>query len=723
MKGKGKGKGWFASECIYYACLLFGGCVLWQCNPTGSIDRHALVSRHNIVLDHVDTMGSLTVGNGEFAFTVDVTGMQSFPEAYANGIALTTQAQWGWHTMTNPQQFLYAETLDTLITCADHQVSYATQSGEGRRGEAVQWYRSNPQRLHLGLLGLELLHQDGTIAAIPDLAGVHQELDLWSGIITSSFTFEGEPVEVTTLVLPGEDAVAFRIKSGLIRAGQLKIRLRFPFAANCHVCPGADWDHPLAHTSQQVDSAAHQAQILRILDSARYAVQCTWNDGRLVRRGPHEFILEPASSAVWLEATVRFSQEQKVPAFMSFRKALHKTQDAWRAFWESGGAVDFSQCTDPRAFELERRVILSQYLTRIQCAGSLPPQETGLTGNSWYGKFHLEMHWWHGVHFALWGRPEWLEKSLPWYDGIQGRARAVAQRQGYAGVRWPKMTGPAGISSPSSVGEFLIWQQPHPIYFAELMYRQHPDAETLEKYGELVFATADFMASFPCKNADDGKYHLQHPLIPAQEIFPALETDDPAFELAYWRWGLQTALCWKERLGLPPDTVWQRVLDQLAPLPQQDGRYLPVTTSPDAYSNPDKRRDHPIVAGLLGMLPPTSSVDLSVMEKTYQTIKQGWQWETMWGWDFPLLAMAAARLDHPDDAVDWLLMDSPKNTYLVNGHNFQDQRLKIYLPGNGGLLTAVAMMAGGWDGSTKEFPGFPRNGQWNIQWEGLHVLP
>jgi hypothetical protein len=40
-------------------------------------------------------------------------------------------------------------------------------------------------------------------------------------------------------------------------------------------------------------------------------------------------------------------------------------------------------------------------------------------------------------------------------------------------------------------------------------------------------------------------------------------------------------------------------------------------------------------------------------------------------------------------------MDVQKNIYLPNGHNYQDQRLRIFLPGNGGLLTAVAMMIAG----------------------------
>ena len=45
------------------------------------------------------------------------------------------------------------------------------------------------------------------------------------------------------------------------------------------------------------------------------------------------------------------------------------------------------------------------------------------------------------------------------------------------------------------------------------------------------------------------------------------------------------------------------------------------------------------------------------------------------------------------------LMDKPKNTFAVNGHNSQADRedLPLYLPGNGGLLLAVAMMAAGWD--------------------------
>src|SRR6185503_18351932 len=90
-----------------------------------------------------------------------------------------------------------------------------------------------------------------------------------------------------------------------------------------------------------------------------------------------------------------------------------------------------------------------------------------------------------------------LEKSLDYYLRILPRAEGTARKQGYTGARWPKMTSPSGAESPSPVGPFLIWQQPHPIFYAELCYRVHPDRATLEKFKDVVMQTAEFMASYP----------------------------------------------------------------------------------------------------------------------------------------------------------------------------------------------------------------------------------
>jgi hypothetical protein len=204
----------------------------------------------------------------------------------------------------------------------------------------------------------------------------------------------------------------------------------------------------------------------------------------------------------------------------------------------------------------------------------MPPQETGETFNSWFGKSHLEMHWWHAAHFALWNRTAMLERSLPWYSKILPVARATARRQGYRGARWPKMIGPEGRESPSGIGVFLIWQQPHPIYFAELVYRADPSPRVLQKYREIVFATAEFMASYPFWDQATKRYVLGPPLIPAQESHPPKTTFNPTFELAYWAFGLEAAQRWRERLGLAREPTWDRVIRSLSPMPMRDGLYV-----------------------------------------------------------------------------------------------------------------------------------------------------
>ncbi len=98
--------------------------------------------------------------------------------------------------------------------------------------------------------------------------------------------------------------------------------------------------------------------------------------------------------------------------------------------------------------KLERRVLLSQYLLAIQSAGSVPPQETGLTYNSWFGKFHLEMIWWHQAWQPLWGHANLLDRTLGWYETVEPVAREIARRQGFPGVRWMKMTDPSGTEAP-----------------------------------------------------------------------------------------------------------------------------------------------------------------------------------------------------------------------------------------------------------------------------------
>ncbi|MES2890693.1 MAG: hypothetical protein V4725_01740, partial [Bacteroidota bacterium] len=343
--------------------------------------------------------------------------------------------------------------------------------------------------------------------------------------------------------------------------------------------------------------------------------------------------------------------------------------------------------------------------------------------NSWYGKPHMEMHWWHAVHFGLWGRTPLMESTMKWYFKAAEGARQIARRQGYKGLRWQKMTDNEGREVPSSIGAFLVWQQPHFIYFSELAYRANRTPKVLDKYKDLVFETAEFMASFAKYDSVKKKYILGKGIIAAQERFKAEQTFNPTYELVYWHWALETAQQWRERAKLPRNKQWDEVLKDLSALPVQDSRYLFTESATDSYTNPEFRTDHPSVFGAWGMLPKTSLVDSALMQHTFDWIWKNWSWNDTWGWDFPMTAMTATRLGQPDKAIDALLMPITTNTYLNNGHNYQDQRLTIYLPGNGGLLAAVALMCAGYDGSTVPEPGIPKDGRWKVKWEGLKKMP
>lgn len=699
------------------SCLLLFITAACSNEPQRStIDRLSLVTRHNVTITQPDTLGSLSVGNGEFAFTVDVSGLQTFPEVYENGIPLGTQSQWAWHSFPNTNKYKLSDVAQLFPSCDSSQVPYAVQQSQGHAGDASNYLRANPHRLHLAQVGLIITKANGQTATINDLTNIHQQLDLWRGKIESKYEVDGKPVTVTLFSLQDDDGIVARVESPLLKSGSVKPFIRFPYAKDCHVCPGYDWSKEDKHNTTVDSTSAGFALISRVVDTTRYFTNITWTHGELKQTGKHELQLTGDNET--MELGVVFSRDRR-PYEVQYEQVVSYNLQHWSNFWMSGAAIDFSNCTDPRAQELERRVVLSQYLTKIQCSGSMPPQETGLTMNSWYGKFHLEMHWWHATHFALWNRASLMGRSLEWYRDAITPAQATAAWQGYKGARWQKMTDPHGKESPSNVGAFIIWQQPHPIYLAELMYRDTPDHLILDRYSEMVFATADFMASFVKKR--NNQFHLCHPLIPAQEIFKATETDDPTYELQYWRYGLMIAQQWRQRLDLPPNDEWKEIIDHLAPLPLANDLYLPNATTPNAYSDDQFRRDHPSVLAAFGMLPADDRVDRKVMQNTFDNIMNNWQWETTWGWDYPMMAMTAARLNQPAKAVDALMMKTEKNTYLVNGHNYQDKRLRLYLPGNGGLLAAVAMMAGGWDGSEGINPGFPKD--WNVRSEGFRKMP
>ena len=680
------------------------------------IDRKAVVTRHHPLLTAVDTLASLSVGNGHFATTVDVTGLQTFPEYYRNGIPLTAMSEWGWHSFPNIDSLRHEETLALLDLGHGHEERYAVEYKQGgRQQQATRYFRENPHRLNLGTIGLDI--------SLADITDIRQEQKLWDGVIESSYRVRGTPVQVSTACLPDRDALVCRIQSQLLSEGTPLV-IRFAYPTGRHSDDANDWHQPLKHESKLLVSDASGAVIERILDDTRYYLVLRWQGEADIRQDSlHRFLLTPHAATLTFVAEYLPTLDNPASVLntpdKTFSEHLRAVMKAWNRWWQQGAFVDFSRCTDPRAPELEHRVVLSQYLTRINCDGNMPPQETGLTYNSWFGRPHLEMAWWHLMDFALWNRTETLPRMLSWYNGVaMPVARDIARRQGFQGLRWMKMTDPWAGEAPSNVGSFLVWQQPHYIYMAEELFRTNPTTETLHRYGQQVDETARFMADFVTAEPDG--YHLRGVTAMQESMSRTFSYDHP-FELAYWRYGLSVAQRWRERQQLPREKEWDDIICRLAPLSRQDSVYTAGRLCEDRPEYALKAcSDHPAVLGAFGMLPMVPDMPL---RPTYDWVLSHWQWGSTWGWDYGMMAMAAARMGDPKAAVDALLMSTPKNTYLPNGHNYQDQRLRLYLPGNGALLTAIAMMCAGWDGCQQPSnPGFPADGTWNVRWEGLNRM-
>ncbi|MBQ8736368.1 MAG: hypothetical protein IJY78_00840 [Bacteroidaceae bacterium] len=195
---------------------------------------------------------------------------------------------------------------------------------------------------------------------------------------------------------------------------------------------------------------------------------------------------------------------------------------------------------------------------------------------------------------------------------------------------------------------------------------------------------------------------------------------------------------------------WDEIINSISALPENDSIYtagIPLepfkenvqSSDFDPFKTPEQtgnnqlseeefllqsRSDHPEVLGACGMIPVNESAPLystDKMRKTLHWVMNNWNWSKTWGWDYGMVVMTAARLGETATAIDALLIKQEKNRYLVSGHNYQTaDRLRIYLPGNGSLLSAIAMMCAGWDGCKEvNNPGFPKDGKWNVRWENL----
>ena len=674
------------------------------------IDREAVVKRHRVCTTGTLLKSPAQVGNGKFAFGMDITGLQTF-------VPFNTLSDWSWHSFPLPEGMKAEDYRPVVVETHGKKIAYELRNPD--QPELSEWLTKNPHRYNLGRIGFRLLREDGTEAREIDLGNARQEIDLWTGVVYSRFELNRKEVKVRTVCHPDKDMIGVSIESELLNDGNMSIYLDFPYPDGRYFKHYIGrYDTISGHTSTFEKLAPNSVRIARTMDDTHYYTTLDWTGPATFSRESekaHKFLLQPRHTSTF-SFTCCFSPEPVINVTESVASIERKSAASWEKYWRSGAAVDLSGSKDPRWLELERRIVLSQYLMRANESGLFPPQESGLVNNGWFGRFHFEMIWWHGVHYGLWNRMECFDNYLNVYKDFMPKALERAKSEGRSGARWPKCTGNFNREWPGSAHAYLIWHEPHPIYFAEMQYRQKPVPETLEKWEDIVLNTADYMADYLFYDKKTKQYVLGPPVVVVSENTDPLQTINPIFELGYFRYGLRTALEWADRLGLSEKRTrkWKEVLSKMAPLPVADGVYTTYEGIPDMWTK--YTYEHPALTGVYGML-PGDGVDQPTFKRTLEKVSKEWQFNRIWGWDFPMLAMAAARTGQPALAIDMLM--HPSAGFQFDEHGLATGGPFPYFPSNGALLTAVAMMCGGWDGSEGEAPGFPKDGSWTVRYEGF----
>ncbi|KAE9407340.1 hypothetical protein BT96DRAFT_933391 [Gymnopus androsaceus JB14] len=666
-----------------------------ESSVSGPIDRNSLVTRYTPTRNASNPNTPMQIGNGNFAFGADVTGLQTF-------LPFAIMSSWGWKNDSLPPN----RTIEDVYNYQGESWfnhGRLVQYDFGGDPEIEQWLIANPNRVDLGSVGLVFLDvDDGSVRNVTeaDLSNVEQKLDIWTGVMSSTFSFDEIPINVTTTCAQDTSAVSITIDSALLSPNsnsttRLGIFLDFPwndgsqkfsapFVGN--YSPALFANHTTTLLPDTSAGGGIQAQIShQMVEAIFYTSVGSHTKINITRDSPiaHRYTILPqtddAITSLSLVVSYSNSSQTHIPKSAD---VVQSSVEAWEEYWTTGGFIDLlTGSTDSRADELQRRIILSRYLMRVNDAEDNPPQESGLVNDGWNTSGTPPT--------GPCGTTGTYSDAQPasTIDSSKPPLSALKSKQGWpSGARWPKMTDPSGRSSPGDINNLLIWEQPHPNGIRHLRIPSLPRTRGTAEMGQC--------------HSGDGELDVHRMYVVAEDTSPNV-TVNPAFELAYWRFGLELAERWMDMLGEDVPGNWTTVKNNLAPLPIENGTYAVYEgIETDFWTDPH-----------------TPGLNLTIAKLTAEKVWVTWNVSNCWGWDFPMLAMSAARNNDTEKAIEWLL--DPLFQFDDVGMPIGGVRVTTpYFPASGALLYATAMMAQGWDGSTGVAPGFPESG-WNVRVEGM----
>lgn len=288
--------------------------------PAAPIDREALVKRHTVRLDELSATELPQIGNGEIAFGIDATGLQTF---HGN-----TMSHWGWQTVPCPVEGEHSAFKLAEYDFNNRKIGYRTKS-QGQE-KLFAWMRENPHRAALGRLRFLILRNDSKQIEPKDVKEINQTLDLWNGTIESRYAVEGTPVRVLTCVEPESGSLAVRVESPLISNGKMNVELAFPYGH--HGTTGADWTKPALHQTL-LAATPHRADFERKMDSLTYYAALAWNgNATLDETAPHTFVLRPDRKTDVLEFVAVYALNKPEKKLSNVDAALQASKTFWPTF-------------------------------------------------------------------------------------------------------------------------------------------------------------------------------------------------------------------------------------------------------------------------------------------------------------------------------------------------------------------------------------------------------
>lgn len=584
------------------------------------------IIKYNLKFNHIDSKNPVTIGNGDFAITLDQTGTQSLYEIYKD-IPLSTMSNKNW---------FYKDKKDIKPSYVDGKAYMLFNLDNDPNYQINRQYPFKYSFMQI------LLYDNDKLIDINNIKDVKQELDLYKGIVTSSFNYKEKNNKTTSFIYQDHDEFNFKLQSD-----NLNLALKFNYPS---------------YTKN-----GYRLDILPNVLVKEDRITLLYDD-----KNSLSFKLKSSSKYQIVENTLIFDDNN-----VSFSLALDEIKEGklLDEFWKCDNGIIIDN------EELVKKMVLSKYLLHVNSTGIYPPQESGLTYNCWNSKFHLEMHLIHSLWNIYNNHVGDLVKSFDYYLSIMPSSLKRASLNGYKGLRFPKMTGPDGEDSPSNIGPLLIWQAPHILFMLQEIYYLYNKENIIKKYEPLISGTIDFMISF--LTLKDSKYQMLDPLLEACESIPLDRCQNPSFELEYWRYTLErqpkidTVLYGHQRYD------YLDITSKIITPKEDDGIYLKTYGVIDKY---DLYKDHPTEGFLMSFF-KSKIVDKEKMVKTIDYILKNMDLSSYWGWDFPFLGLSLLNCGEIEKSIEVTQLNTINNQYLYNGYNTSPRDdLKAYLPGNGAFL-------------------------------------